>query len=292
MRGAEKSLLLLCCKLGQAVKPLSSSEYLQLAQYVHTKIVTQHGALSQTISPLYLRSIGYSEQFCMRIGALLNREAALQAYLTQAKRIGVLTCASEGFPARLFSLGSDCPAVLFYRGDSRLLQTRCISLVGARKLLPRGFAFAQRIGTLAARSGFTLVSGGAIGADSTAQEACLAHGGNVICFVPDELQHYRERNRILYCSVDGYDAPFTAARALYRNHLIHAMGEKTFVAQCLETKGGSWSGSQANLRHGWSKLCVLNDGSTGANALIQMGAIAVDDALPNLGLQMPQKASF
>ena len=92
---------------------------------------------------------------------------------------------------------------------------------------------------MAAREGFTLVSGGASGADTAAQEACLAAGGTVICFVPDELSRYAPRKNLLYCSADGYDLSFSASRALRRNHFIHALGEKVFVAQCPGTSGGT-----------------------------------------------------
>ena len=58
---------------------------------------------------------------------------------------------------------------------------------------------------------------------------------------------------MLYCSAGGYELPFSTPRALARNCLIHAMGEKTLVAQCAEGTGGTWSGSQWNLRRGMSE---------------------------------------
>ena len=41
MQAAEKSLLLLCCKLGQAVKPLTAAEYRQLSEYVRVMRLTR-----------------------------------------------------------------------------------------------------------------------------------------------------------------------------------------------------------------------------------------------------------
>ena len=117
----------------------------------------------------------------------------------------------------------------------------------------------MQAGKLAAAEGFTLVSGGAAGADTVAQEACLAAGGRVICFVPDSLLDHPARQNVLYCSAGGYELPFSTPRALARNCLIHAMGEKTLVAQCAEGTGGTWSGSQWNLRRGMSELYVFDD---------------------------------
>ena len=80
---------------------------------------------------------------------------------------------------------------------------------------------------------------------------------------------------VLYLADQGYDLPFSAQRALARNHFIHAMGEKTLVAQCRAGTGGTWDGTTENLRHGWSPVFVNSDGSEGAQALIACGAAPV-----------------
>lgn len=282
MRPSEEGLLLLCCKLGQPVRPLSPSEYKQLEAYVRAMNLTRSKDDFQEVTPKYLASLGYSEEMSQRIHSLLDRPEALKSYLAAQPDISIITRISDRFPHRLRRLGSDCPPALFCKGDTALLDSRCISLVGSRMLFPRGSAFARRIGTMAANEGFTLVSGGASGADSAAQEACLAAGGDVICFVPDRLESYSSRPHVLYCCAEGYDLPFSNTRALRRNFFIHAMGEKTFVAQCPRTAGGTWQGSRENLKHGWSELYVLNDGSEGADALARLGATFVEDDLPPL----------
>lgn len=281
MQAAEKGLLLLCCKLGQAVKPLTAAEYRQLSEYVRIRSLT--GTQQDTeVRREQLMSLGCSLEMSNRVAGLLDREKALREYLYKAENTAVLTRISEGFPRRLYRLEDDCPATLFCKGDLSLLNSRCISLVGSRLLFPRGRDFARRIGRMAAREGFTLVSGGASGADTAAQEACLAAGGTVICFVPDELSRYAPRKNLLYCSADGYDLSFSASRALRRNHFIHALGEKVFVAQCPGTSGGTWAGTSDNLRHRWSEVYVLSDGSDGAEALMALGAVGVDENLPPL----------
>ena len=281
MQAAEKSLLLLCCKLGQAVKPLTAAEYRQLSEYVRVMALTR-ARQDAEVSPEQLMSLGCSPEMSRRVIGLLDREKALREYLSKAEDTTVLTRISQGFPRRLFRLEGDCPAALFCKGDVRLLNSRCISLVGSRLLFPRGREFARQIGRMAAQEGFTLVSGGANGADIAAQEACLDAGGTVICFVPDELSRYAPQNNLLYCSADGYDLSFSSARALRRNHFIHALGEKVFVAQCPNTSGGTWAGTSDNLKHRWSEVYVLRDGSDGAEALMALGAVGVDENLPPL----------
>ncbi len=292
MRGAEEGLLLLCCKLGQSVKPLSAAEYKQMRALAAAK-KPAIGSLGD-VTPAYLSSLGYGEEMTGRILSLLDRPQVLLNYLSAHEDVRVITrLDEERFPRRLRRLGIDCPAALFCKGDLRLLNTRCIAAVGSRALYSRGRAFAREVGKHAASEGFTLVSGNAAGADSAAQKACLEAGGKVICFVPDELTKYPETENVLYCSAYGYDLPFSTARALSRNLLIHALGELTFVAQCPSTSGGTWSGTSENLKRGLSDVYVLNDGSKGVNALIALGAVPVDDRLPPISeLQPPQLSIF
>lgn len=138
-----------------------------------------------------------------------------------------------------------------------------------------GAAFAAQAGRLAAQEGYTLCSGDAMGADRTAQEACLQNGGSALVFPATELVYCPVREHVLYAAEGGFELGFSAQRALSRNRLIHAMGEKTLVAQTSCGKGGTWSGSLDNLQHEYSPLFVFDDGSDGAAALCTRGATPV-----------------
>lgn len=147
-----------------------------------------------------------------------------------------------------------------------------MALVGSRELTASGRAFARRVGELAAREGYVLISGNARGADQCAQEACLAAGGAVLAVLPDSLaEHKPEGEGVLYLCRDGWSLPFAPYRALDRNRMIHALGEKTLAAQSRLT-GGTWSGSEENLRRGWSPLFVNEEGGPGCAQLITLGA--------------------
>ena len=114
-----------------------------------------------------------------------------------------------------------------------------------------------------------------MGADRAAQEACLTAGGSAVIFPAGRLLDCPAQAHVLYLAEQGYDLPFSAQRALSRNHFIHAMGEKTLVAQCRAGAGGTWDGTTENLRRGWSPVFVSDDGSEGAQALIARGAVPV-----------------
>ena len=241
-----------------------------------------------------VRRLGYSEYEAGHIVLLLGRERQLDGYLLAAEKAGVtvITRLDSRFPRRLREqLGTRCPAALFCRGDLRLLQRPCISVVGSRHLASPGAQFAAQAGRLAAREGFTLCSGDAMGADRTAQEACLRGGGSVLIFPATELVYCPVRENVLYAAEGGFELGFSAQRALGRNRFIHAMGEKTLVAQTGFGKGGTWSGSLDNLQHEYSPLFVFDDGSEGARALCARGATPVQ-ALTSLQALTPAQLSF
>ena len=241
-----------------------------------------------------VRRLGYSEYEAGHIVSLLGRERQLDGYLLAAEKadVAVITRLDARFPQRLREqLGARCPAALFCRGDLRLLQRPCISVVGSRHLASPGAQFAAQAGRLAAREGFTLSSGDAMGADRTAQEACLSNGGSVLIFPATELVYCPVRENVLYAAEGGFELGFSAQRALGRNRFIHAMGEKTLVAQTGFGKGGTWSGSLDNLQHEYSPLFVFDDGSEGARALCARGATPVQ-ALTSLQALTPAQLSF
>lgn len=241
-----------------------------------------------------VRRLGYSEYEAGHIVLLLGRERQLDGYLLAAEKAGVtvITRLDTRFPRRLRDqLGARCPAALFCRGDLELLQSVCVSVVGSRHLASPGAQFAAQAGRLAAREGFTLCSGDAMGADRTAQEACLRGGGSVLIFPATELVYCPARENVLYAAEGGFELGFSAQRALGRNRFIHAMGEKTLVAQTGFGKGGTWSGSLDNLQHEYSPLFVFDDKSEGAQALCARGATPVQ-ALTSLQALTPAQLSF
>lgn len=257
--------LMLCCRLGQTVQPLSPREFYGLSETMRffPDVPLNWGSLG---------ALGYSMEFRRRVLRLLEREDRLMDYVTAVPEIVPLWQGHDQYPHYLERMREETPPVLFCQGDPDLLQLPAIAVVGSREPAAENAAFARAIGRQIAQEGFALVSGNARGIDTLAQEACLAAGGKVIAFVPDALQQYPQRKNVLYVSDEGYDCFFTAQRALRRNHYIHALGRLCFVAQCAKTAGGTWQGSTDNLRHGRSPLYVYDDGSEGVQALQRLGA--------------------
>ena len=294
MRQTERGLLLLCCPLGDAMAgALSLAQARELSRRARAAGIGEEDPF-RDVTVKDVRRLGYSEYEAGHIVSLLGRERQLDGYLLAAEKadVAVITRLDARFPQRLREqLGARCPAALFCRGDLRLLQRPCISVVGSRHLASPGAQFAAQAGRLAAREGFTLCSGDAMGADRTAQEACLRGGGSVLIFPATELVYCPVRENVLYAAEGGFEFGFSAQRALSRNRFIHAMGEKTLVAQTSFGKGGTWNGSLDNLQHEYSPLFVFDDGSEVARALCARGATPVQ-ALTSLQALTPAQLSF
>jgi len=276
LRPGERGFLLLSSCLGDPErKPLTTAQLRTLADRVRG---LTPGTEDRDLELSDLTALGYGREQAARILRLLSQEEVLEHYLRRGKRADCvpLTRVSPGYPLGLRKrLGLDSPGVLWAKGNPDFLDDPMIALVGSRDLRTENEAFAKEVGRQAALQGYTLVSGNARGSDRTAQEACLAAGGKVISVVADELWNKPERERVLYLSEEDFDLEFSAQRALSRNRVIHAMGQKTLVAQCSLESGGTWDGTVRNLRFGWSPVFCFRDGSRAACQLEQMGATLI-----------------
>lgn len=253
-------------------KPLTTAQFRTLAKRVAS---LKRDDPARELDAADLLSIGYDSKNAKRILQLLDSQEQLSWYIREGERQGCvpITRVSPAYPVRLAErMGLDSPGCLWAKGELSLLQAPAIALVGSRTLHPVNEAFAWEAGRQAALQGFVLVSGNAKGADRTAQDSALEHGGRVISVVADALQECPTQENVLYLSEEGYDLAFSPARALSRNRTIHCLGSLTLVAQCTLGKGGTWDGSLKNLKHRYSPLFVLDDCSEGAEALISMGA--------------------
>ena len=277
MNSREKGFLLLTSHLGDPErKVLTVAQLRDLAGRAKDLDITDPNRNMQIAD---LVRLGYAPDMAQRILRLLDDKELLEYYLHRGARQGcqVLTRVSDGYPMQVRAkLGLDSPGCLWAKGDLTLLGRPSVSTVGSRDLRKANRDFAREVGVQAAKQGYVLVSGNARGADTVAQEACLAAGGYVISVVADALEKQPLRERVLYLSEDSFDCGFTPQRALSRNRVIHSFSSKTFVSQCAEETGGTWDGTVKNLKAGWSSVYCFRDGSGVAMRLADMGANLID----------------
>lgn len=297
MQETERGFMLLCSCLGDPERRILSPHQFRILRQ-RTLLAGISDPQSQ-VTDAVLIQWGYRPEEARRICALLSQETLLDHYLRQAQRLGITLCTriSPNYPQRLLDqLGQSAPAVLTLWGDLDLLDTPAISVVGTREPSGFGAAFAAEAGRQAAQQGYTLVSGNARGCDWIAQDAALAAGGGVISIVADRLLSHCQAApsaKLLYCSETGFDLPFTPQRALCRNLLIHALGQKVIAIQPGFHTGGTWAGTAENLKKGWSPVFVAADGCPGAKALCDMGAYPAEPSdLADLGALRPAQVSL
>ena len=143
--------------------------------------------------------------------------------------------------------------------------------------------------------------------DLGAQRALLEAGGSMILVpalpvsqVPMGKLERRamEEGRMLILCDTLPDEPFSAAKALARNHTIYALGDAALVVAARRGLGGSWRGATDCLRGGWSPVyAAYGEGRDfdGNRALRALGARGIDlsgekDLLGQLTARLEQTA--
>lgn len=274
MTPREAGFLLLCSHLGNPARPVLTGPQLKTLT-VRVRDASRPDDPDQTITPEMLTALGFRTDQAQRIVGLLQEQVLMEEYVRLAKQYGCypVTLLTPGYPARVKNcLRERSPGCFWAMGDKEILKKPAIAIVGSRDPEPGAAEFALAAGAAAARAGYAVVSGNARGVDTLAQDACLANGGQVISIVADRLLDKEPRENVLYLSELDYDEPFSAARALSRNRIIHCMGQKTLVSQCRVGIGGTWRGTVDNLKHCFSPVFCFDDGSEGSRELENRGA--------------------
>ena len=242
---------------------------------------------SGALQGLVLREVpGIDMQWLQRAQALLGRIGAVYECIEAYKKAGysLLLPGRANWPRALGVLGTQTPLFLFAKGNLKMLNARRIAVAGSRAILRETKNAAACTGRLIAQEGMTLVSGGAVGVDRAAQCGALEAGGNVV-IVPamTDAQVLAQKNisealkqgRLLLLCDTLPDEPFSAQKALMRNHTIYALGEAGLVVAAREGAGGSWRGATDCLRGGWRPVYVWdgdNADTAGNRALCTLGA--------------------
>ena len=200
----------------------------------------------------------------------------------------VITPTSECYPERLLEL-NDFPVVLYVKGDETILNnTLSIAVVGARNASDYGRAMARAISSSLALKGFTIISGGALGVDSSAHIGALDEKGKTVCVLGCGLgANYLMENEPLREEIAKSGAvvtefpPFTKpSRESFplRNRIISGLSLGTVVVEAGE-KSGSLITARLSLEQGRDVFAVPGDLVTssyvGTNKLIRDGAIMV-----------------
>ena len=171
--------------------------------------------------------------------------------LDRQEEMGIvsISCQDDDFPARLLAIGDDCPAVIHCKGNLELLKTeRAVAIIGARAADREGNQKAYQLGKDYAEKGYVVVSGLALGCDTSAHRGCIDAQGGTIAIVGNglDITHPRENKPLedailaaggLLLSEQVIGVKANPTRLVARNRLQAAMSQSVILAQCPAQSG-------------------------------------------------------
>lgn len=217
------------------------------------------------------------------------------------KRIQRMTSGQPVYPALLKEI-RDYPKELYYIGNPKLLEEKCVSIVGSRKTNQYGRSTAYSFGKALGQRGITVVSGMAVGIDTCAHEGALQEKGNTAAVLACGLDLcYPPRNRELKGKIESAGIvlseypPGTAAQRYYfpqRNRIISGLSPLTVVVQAGNRSGALITAELAADQGrdvGAVPGNIDSEYNLGSNKLLREGAFAltgVQDLLEASGVSV------
>ena len=291
MNDRSTAIAVLCSHLcvGEGVAPLEPKEYSSFAASLRSRKIDPEDILHFGKQD-FIQLLDMTENQAERFLRLLDRSASLSFEISKYESMGitVLTRADAAYPKKLKEkLGNACPPLFYTAGDPTIATRSAIGFVGSRSISDSDVLFVQTAVRNVLKKGHIIVSGGAKGCDSIAEETALEAGGAAIAYLSDSMMRKLRNSKtlqavqlgkLLLLSVVKPDAGFNTGVAMMRNKYIYAQSEATVVVKSDYNKGGTWSGATENLRNQWALMLCRNHLSyPGNKALIEKGAIPVDD---------------
>ncbi len=216
-------------------------------------------------------------------------EAVDQHQKALASGAAIVPLADPRYPALLREI-FDPPVLLFARGNTALLDSLQIAVVGTRRATPYGAAVSERLSFDLAQAGLTITSGMARGIDTAAHRGALEAGGNTIAVLGCGVDViYPAENRPLATTIAErgllvsefpMGAPGYPQNFPIRNRIISGLSLGVLVVE-----GAQYSGSAITARLAMEQQrevfavpgSIMSKLSWGPNLLIKDGAKLVQD---------------
>lgn len=214
----------------------------------------------------------------------------IDRYMKKVKEndITVYTIDEIGYPENLKNI-YDPPPVLYVKGKITEEDINSIAIVGSRKATEYGLKTAEQFGKEVAESGFTVVSGMALGIDSAAHRGAIKAGGRTIAVFACGLNYIYPRSGLSLAKeiikngaiISEYPLGIEAVPRNFpaRNRIISGMVKGVLIVEA-NKKSGSLITADFALEQGRDVFAVPGNinspSSKGTNELIKNGAKLVD----------------
>ena len=171
--------------------------------------------------------------------------------LDRQEALGIvsISCQDERYPKRLVDIGPDAPALIYYLGNIALLkEEKAVAIIGARAADKEGNTKAYQLGKEYAEEGYVIVSGLALGCDTSAHIGCLDARGKTITIVGNGLDRVHPKENIglqkrildndgLILSEQPLRVKANPTRLVARNRLQAALSGAVILVQCPAQSG-------------------------------------------------------
>jgi predicted Rossmann fold nucleotide-binding protein DprA/Smf involved in DNA uptake len=292
MTDRSMAITTLCSHLcvGEGVSPLEPKEYTNLALLMNKKNIMPESLLFFNKND-FLEKLEVTEKEAERLLRLIDRSASLSFEISKYENMGIsiVTRADSTYPENLKKkLKTSCPPLFYVAGDISLLNCKAVGYVGSRSIGEKDISFTKSTVQKTLNAGYAVVSGGAKGTDSVAEEYALSNDGIAIAYLSDSmLRKLRnpqtiqaiQQKKLLLLSVSKPTAGFNVGVAMMRNKYIYAQSDATVVIKSDYNKGGTWAGAIENLKNKNRALtlCWNHLSYPGNKTLIEKGAIPIDE---------------
>lgn len=269
------AMLLLCSDLAlrnidSGVKAYTVSQWSNLAERLIQNKLTPK-ALFDVSTEDIKKTLYLSDEESARIEKLLSRAGQFGIELSALNEKGIftLTRSDLGYPAALKNkLKKLAPPILYYAGNLSLLSNKGVAIVGSRDIDEAALRFTEKLSRRCTNDGLNIVSGGARGVDSIAENVANQSDGTTVIFVADSLEkkirqkETREaimRKQSIILSSFRPDMPFQTYAAMERNKYVYALSDFVVIISSDYNKGGTWAGATENLKRGWVPMFVRKE---------------------------------
>lgn len=284
-------IVALCTNLGDSnapYNPLTNIQYNSLAHRIYKSSIKSPKNLMDNIDDLdkFWEELKLPYKLKDRIEYLLSPERVTRIYFAleelRRKNIRVITRASSNYPKKLKDkLKEKRPSVIFYIGNLELLDEKIVGIVGSRNIGEEEKNFVKDVAKDLLDKSYTIISGGAKGTDTIAEEYAIKNNGNVILFLSSDMLkkiQYSDvikhiiNEKMLILSESIPNSHFRAYTAMERNKYIYSLSDFVVIAKTDYNKGGTWAGATEAIKNNYCDVIVKDDKSIGFQALIDKGA--------------------
>ena len=230
-----------------------------------------------------------------------------QGEIDRAQNAGarIITRIDPEYPPRLLEI-HDPPMALYVKGSIESRDKQGIGIVGTRHPTHYGMETAEKMAYGLSKTGFTVISGLALGIDTAAHKGALKANGRTIAVIGSGLSRiYPESNKVLaeHISANGaVISEFSMCREPdkttfpIRNRIVSGLSRAVVVIEAGLKSGAIITANQA-LEQGRSVMAVPgrvdSPASKGCHDLIKNGARlveSVDDIIEEFEFLVPRSA--